>query len=492
MSTPDPPDTRSTEAKGFAGLAALVTDVTSDVEGVEQAVSLPTPAGQAPPPARPTQPTTIRQTGRTPMWARAATIVLAGGLIFAVCQFSGSSSSTGGTSSGASGARALPTPAVAGPTSNPFLLIAGAEPLKAPVVLMGVATITKPSTSDLPDRVLGISEIRWCLSQGARIQAARAAVDQNENDQIDRFNALLADFRPRCAEYRYRKRDMEVAEGDVAKWAERLRAEGVRLVAPVEETAPTIRRAAGAAATKYELPAALILAVIDVVAGKAADTMGPGRMGLMGVSTDAVEFAGIESPKDIEENIEAGTRRLRFYANHHGGDLVNTLAAYWLDADIYEGGANVPESATRFVRNVVARYFAYGKKGHRKVVSRQTLDERRAFNHLMSTTTLDKNTFSLLVPGEPEGFSMVEKTEGRVDCPKSLRYQDILDDTDTDGLSESQRLLLMRDGLVVLFNPNKDGRQGSGQFLSFDILCFRDPNINSLAGFRQMHDLPAK
>jgi hypothetical protein len=457
------------------------------------------------------------------MWARAAALILAGGLIFAVCQFSGSSSSTGGTSSAASSARLLPPPAVAGPTSKPFLLIAGAEPLKAPVVLMGVATVTKPSTSDLPDRVLGINEIRWCLSQRARIDAARAVVDQNENDQIDRFNALLADFRPRCLEYRYRKRDREVAEADVARSAERLRAEGVRLVTPApttgSESGSAVRRAAGAAATKYELPEALILAVIDVVAGKAADTMGPGRTGLMGVSTDAVEFAGIENPRDVEENIDAGTRRLRFYANHHGGDLVNTLAAYWLDADIYEGGAIVPEGAARFVRNVVARYFARRKKrpidsrpaarpersampmtvsigesqpGHRKVDSRQALDERRAFNHLMSTTTFDKNSFSLLVPRESEGFSMVEQTEGRVDCPKSLRYQDILDDTDTDGLSESQRLLLMRDGLVVLFNPNEDGRQGSGQFLYFDILCFRDPNINSVAGFRQKHGLQAK
>src|SRR5882672_9967948 len=166
MSTPDPPATHSPEARGFAGLAALVTDVAADVEGVEQSPPLPGPAAQTRPPVGPRQPTTIRQTGRTPIWARAAVVVLAaGGFVFGVYHYSSSSSSTGGTSSAASSARSGSTPVVPEPAPRPVLQAPHSEPLKAPVAPMGISTVTKPSTSDL---ILGVNELRWCLSQRVR------------------------------------------------------------------------------------------------------------------------------------------------------------------------------------------------------------------------------------------------------------------------------------------------------------------------------------
>jgi len=128
----------------------------------------------------------------------------------------------------------------------------------------------------------------------------------------------------------------------------------------------------------------------------------------------------------------------------------------------------------------------------RKVKALRKLDERRAFNRIESTATIDKETFSLLVPDTLEEFSRVEKEEGRVECPKSLRYLDVVEDTDTDGKSESQRLLLMRDGLVVRFTPSREGRQGNRQFLIFDIWCYRDANINSLGKFREQHGWPTR
>jgi len=389
---------------------------------------------------------------------------------------------------------------------------------------MGISTVTKPSTSDL---ILGVNELRWCLSQRVRLQAARAAVDHNDNDQIDRFNALLADFRPRCVEYRYRKRDMEVAEGDVAQWTERLKAEGVRLVASepttARETVSAARRAAEPAATKYELTRRNLderrafnhlMSTASLEKDSFSLLVSGESDGFSRMETDA---GRVECPKslryldivgDTDTDGQSESQRLLLMRD-------GLVVVFTPNKDGRQGNEQLLYFDIRCFRDPNISSISEFRRDHRlqpvtatetasaarraaesatikHKLTRRNLDERRAFNHLMSTASLDKDSFSLLESGQSDGFSRMDTDAGRVECPKSLRYLDIVDDTDADGQSESQRLLLMRDGLVVLFTPNKEGRLGSGQFLYFNIWCFRDPSITSLADFRKNHDLAAK
>lgn len=53
-----------------------------------------------------------------------------------------------------------------------------------------------------PQRILGPSEIRYCLAEDIRIEAMRPLA--RSPDEIDTFNGFISDFNARCGEYRYR------------------------------------------------------------------------------------------------------------------------------------------------------------------------------------------------------------------------------------------------------------------------------------------------
>ena len=85
-----------------------------------------------------------------------------------------------------------------------------------------VSQPTSPVTQNMPDyfkpsvgrgNLLSISEIRWCLRQGIRIDLLRTMV--KSNSQIDNFNILVNEYNSRCGSYRYRPGTLERAQQQI-------------------------------------------------------------------------------------------------------------------------------------------------------------------------------------------------------------------------------------------------------------------------------------
>lgn len=75
---------------------------------------------------------------------------------------------------------------------------------------------------------LSISELRYCLKQTERLEAARTAV--NSYPQQTRFNSEVSDYNSRCGRFNYDQRDKAVVDGEIALESDRLRQEGIELV----------------------------------------------------------------------------------------------------------------------------------------------------------------------------------------------------------------------------------------------------------------------
>jgi soluble lytic murein transglycosylase-like protein len=118
-----------------------------------------------------------------------------------------------------------------------------------------------------------------------------------------------------------------------------------------------------AAASKYQLPEALILAVMAVESNFDPRAMSEkGAMGLMQLMPGTARDMYVGDAWDPEQNVEGGARYLRILANQYRGDMVKTLAAYNAGPDAVrragEAVPNIPETR-EYVRKVVALYQAY-------------------------------------------------------------------------------------------------------------------------------------
>lgn len=115
-----------------------------------------------------------------------------------------------------------------------------------------------------------------------------------------------------------------------------------------------------AAATRYQLPADLLRAVMQVESGYNPDAQSvKGAIGLMQLLPETGRAMGADDLRDPAQNIPAGARFLRLLANRFGGDLVKVLSAY------HAGGTRVlrrdatPFAATdSYVRKVLGVYYA--------------------------------------------------------------------------------------------------------------------------------------
>lgn len=58
-------------------------------------------------------------------------------------------------------------------------------------------------------------EIRYCLAEKIRMDAAQSVIDEVNWDQVDQFNAMVSDYNSRCGEFRYRQGSMSDAQRDV-------------------------------------------------------------------------------------------------------------------------------------------------------------------------------------------------------------------------------------------------------------------------------------
>jgi soluble lytic murein transglycosylase-like protein len=118
-----------------------------------------------------------------------------------------------------------------------------------------------------------------------------------------------------------------------------------------------------AAADKYRLPEALLLAVMAVESNFDHRALSEkGAMGLMQLMPLTAKDMYVADAWDPGQNIEGGARYLRILANQYSGDMVRTLAAYNAGPEAVRraGGAvpRIPETQ-EYVRKVVALYHAF-------------------------------------------------------------------------------------------------------------------------------------
>ena len=205
------------DGKGFAGLSSLVSDVdttpppAAKTEPAASASSTerPTPQAAQPQPSQqhqtyqePAQPSSSGSSGGKWVLGIAAII----GVLWLIGQSDKSSTSP---------APAYSPPAqTATPSYSP-----PAEP-QAP---------SRPQESMPPvgqDLVFSTAQIRYCLAEDIRLEGAKSAVNNYIDSDVDRFNAMVADYNSRCGSFRYRSGALESARREIEPYRGQLQSEG--------------------------------------------------------------------------------------------------------------------------------------------------------------------------------------------------------------------------------------------------------------------------
>jgi len=109
------------------------------------------------------------------------------------------------------------------------------QPTWATTVSPKIETSSISDTSELvpavgTGRSFSRGEIRYCLFQGERIDAARLRVDQSSAWQLDAFNQIVVDYNSRCSRFRYHQSDMDAVTAELAEKRAKLEYEGQSLL----------------------------------------------------------------------------------------------------------------------------------------------------------------------------------------------------------------------------------------------------------------------
>jgi predicted outer membrane protein len=86
-------------------------------------------------------------------------------------------------------------------------------------------TETKPPEHG-GDRSLSRTELRWCMFNDLRIEAARPDMRTAKQGQVQAFNAAVTEWNQGCRRYRYRRSDRDAVQSQLAQRRLALEAEG--------------------------------------------------------------------------------------------------------------------------------------------------------------------------------------------------------------------------------------------------------------------------
>ncbi len=207
------------EGKGFAGLSSLVSDVDTTpppAAKAEPAAAAPGAGRSAPQPAQLQPQPSQRQTYQEPTpppssgssggkWVLGIAAVI--GLLWLIGQSDKNTTS--------------PAPDYSPPaqTATPSYSPPPAEP-QAP---------SRPQESMPPvgeDLVFSTAQIRYCLAEDIRMESAKSTINNYIESDVDRFNAMVADYNSRCGNFRYRSGALESARRDIEPYRSKFQSEG--------------------------------------------------------------------------------------------------------------------------------------------------------------------------------------------------------------------------------------------------------------------------
>ncbi len=211
-------DQKKEERKGFAGLSSLVSDIDtllpppakqeaprstlpSGAEGRAESQQ-PEPKTKQPPYQEPAQSSSGSSSGK---WLIGVAAVI--GVFWLI-------------------GKADKSPSSSAPSYTPTALNTAPSYSAAP---------TQPQVPSRPDEakppvgqnlVFSTSQIRYCLAEDIRMDAAKSVLNNYSDSDVDRFNAMVADYNSRCGSYRYRNGALEGARRAIEPYRSQLQAEG--------------------------------------------------------------------------------------------------------------------------------------------------------------------------------------------------------------------------------------------------------------------------
>ncbi len=212
--------------KGFAGLSSMVSDVDSTVSQPARE-SKPAPrAASAPAPApaerarstddqepdRPVYQAPAQSSGGSSTGKWLLGIGLVAGLLWLVSQSGDKASSPAPAFTPSSDSSSVASPS---PSWQP-----APSPPPAP---------SRPSEERPPvgtNNVLTSAQLRYCVAEKIRLDAAEGAISNYNDTHVDRFNEMVADYNGRCGQFRYRSGALESARAEVERFRGGLEADG--------------------------------------------------------------------------------------------------------------------------------------------------------------------------------------------------------------------------------------------------------------------------
>jgi hypothetical protein len=206
------------ESKGFAGLSSLVSDVDTSLPPAakKEPASTSGASSSPPPPAsqtaqpQPRQQQTYQEPPKPSSGSSGGKWVIGIAAVIGVLWLIGQSNKP--TTSSAP-TYSPPEQSTAPSYSPP------AEP-QAP---------TRPQESVPPvgqDLVFSTAQIRYCLAEDIRMEGVKSALNNYIDSDVDRFNAMVADYNSRCGSFRYRSGALESARRDIEPYRSQLQSEG--------------------------------------------------------------------------------------------------------------------------------------------------------------------------------------------------------------------------------------------------------------------------
>lgn len=101
--------------------------------------------------------------------------------------------------------------------------------------------------------IFSMSQIRYCLAEDIRMDGAKAALNNYNGADVDRFNAMVGDYNSRCGHFRYRSGSLESAKSEVAQFADVLKKEGEARFSSNVDSSPSKKDASVGDETRMDL-----------------------------------------------------------------------------------------------------------------------------------------------------------------------------------------------------------------------------------------------
>lgn len=119
-------------------------------------------------------------------------------------------------------------PAYSSGTSSATPVASTPRPTRQPPVAQPQAP-SRPTEDKPPvgrDNVLSSGQIRYCLAEKVRIDAAEGVINNYIAADVNRFNGYVHDYNSRCGAFQYRQGALESARRDIEPYRGQLQAEG--------------------------------------------------------------------------------------------------------------------------------------------------------------------------------------------------------------------------------------------------------------------------